>query len=112
MSLAVTPDGKYAVVGEALGALNVLDLAGLATTEADPDALCLWAELAAGQRLHEGGGPVNLSADEWLDRWRTFRQQSSTSNIAGLQVDLKGVSPAQPQEPSAAVPGRGTPPES
>ena len=38
--------------------------------DADPDALCLRAELLAGQRLHEGGGTVNLSADEWLDRWR------------------------------------------
>ena len=75
-SVAVTPDGKHAVVGGGLAALAVLDLGGLAPhdSDADPDALCLRAELLAGQRLHEGGGTVNLSADEWLDRWRAFRR--------------------------------------
>jgi hypothetical protein len=29
--------------------------------------------LLSGQRLHEGGGTVNLSAAEWLDRWRAYR---------------------------------------
>jgi WD40 repeat protein len=71
MSLAVTPAGKHAVVGGFLNALAVLDLGELARADADPDALCLWAELLAGQRLHEGGGTVNLSAAEWLDRWRS-----------------------------------------
>ena len=32
------------------------------------------AELLAGQRLHEGGGTVNLSDAEWLDRWRAYRR--------------------------------------
>jgi hypothetical protein len=32
------------------------------------------AELLAGQRLHEGGGTVNLSAAQWLDRWREFKR--------------------------------------
>jgi eukaryotic-like serine/threonine-protein kinase len=72
-SLAVTPDGKHAVGGDQ-AALAVLDLGELARADGDPDALCLWAELLAGQRLHEGGGTVNLSAAEWLDRWRAFRQ--------------------------------------
>ena len=73
MSLAVTPDGKHAVVGGFQDALAVLDLGELAPADVDPDALCLRAELLAGQRLHEGGGTVNLSADEWLDRWRARR---------------------------------------
>jgi WD40 repeat protein len=72
MSLAVTPDGKHAVVGGFRTELAVLDLGELARTDADPDALCLWAELLAGQRLHKGGGTVNLSAVEWLERWRAF----------------------------------------
>jgi WD40 repeat protein len=71
-SVAVTPDGKHAVVGGERTELAILDLGELARTDADPDALCLWAELLAGQRLHEGGGTVNLSAAEWLDRWRAF----------------------------------------
>jgi hypothetical protein len=75
LSLAVTPDGKHAVVGGFGTELTVLDLGELARAEADPDALCLWAELLASQRLHERGGTVNLSAVEWLDRWRAYRGQ-------------------------------------
>jgi WD40 repeat protein len=74
LSVAVTPDGKRAVVGGYLAALAVLDLGELARADGDPDALCLWAELLAGARLHERGGTVNLSAAEWLDRWRAFRR--------------------------------------
>ena len=87
LSIAVTPDGKHAVVGGVQAALAVLDLGELAATDADPDALCLRAELLAGQRLHEGGGTVNLSADEWLDRWRDVsppiaRHHRRTSAVA------------------------------
>jgi len=89
-SVAVTPDSKHAIVGGYLDALAVLDLGDLAPSDADsdPDALCLWSELLAGQRLHEGGGTVNLSADEWLDRWRRFRQQSPAARIANAPVDF------------------------
>jgi WD40 repeat protein/tRNA A-37 threonylcarbamoyl transferase component Bud32 len=84
LSVAVTPDDKHAVVGGGQAALAVLDLGELARTDrdADPDGLCLRAELLAGQRLHGGGGVVNLSADEWLDRWRAFRRQSRSTDIA------------------------------
>ncbi len=75
MSIAVTPDGKHAVVGGNRTELAFLDLGELARSDANPDALCLWTELLAGQQLHEGGGTVNLSAGEWLDRWRTFRRR-------------------------------------
>jgi WD40 repeat protein len=78
LSIAVTMDGRHAVVGGGQKDLVVLDLSGLAphADDADTAALCNWAELVAGQRLHEGGGTVNLSADEWLERWRVYRQQS------------------------------------
>jgi len=79
-SIAVTPDGQHAVVGGLVDALVVLDLGELAMGDDDVDtdtgAMCLRAELLTGQRLHEGGGTVNLSAAEWLDRWRPFRRQS------------------------------------
>jgi WD40 repeat protein len=75
MSIAVTPDGKHAVVGGARTELALLDLGELGRDAGDPDALCLWAELLAGQRMHEGGGTVNLSAGEWLERWRTFTRR-------------------------------------
>jgi eukaryotic-like serine/threonine-protein kinase len=90
LSATVTPDGKHAVVGGGLAALAVLDLGGLAPhdSDADTDALCLRAELLAGQQLHEAGGTVNLSADEWLDRWRAFRRQLPAADIAAPHVDL------------------------
>jgi WD40 repeat protein len=76
-SVTVTPDGQHAVIGGELDALVVLDLRGLAPdADADLDLLCLRAELLSGQRLHEGGGTVNLSADEWFERWRAYRQPS------------------------------------
>jgi WD40 repeat protein/serine/threonine protein kinase len=82
MSLAVTLDGKHVVVGGFRTELALLDLGELARADADPDALCLWAELRAGQRFHEGGGTVNLSAGEWLDRWRAFRRHGEGGGIS------------------------------
>jgi WD40 repeat protein/serine/threonine protein kinase len=79
LSVHMTPDSKHAIVGGAQDALAVLDLGELAQADTDPDALCLWAELLAGQRLHEGGGTDNLSAAEWLDRWREFRRHGVSS---------------------------------
>ena len=70
----MTPDGKHAVVGGFQAALALLDLGELGRAADDLDALRLWAELLAVQRLHEGGGTVNLSAAEWLERWREFRR--------------------------------------
>jgi hypothetical protein len=71
MTIAVTPDSQHAVVVGPLDALAVLDPSALAPdADADLDGLCLQAELLAGQRFHEGGGMVKLSADEWLERWR------------------------------------------
>jgi eukaryotic-like serine/threonine-protein kinase len=87
LSVAVTPDGMHAVVGGGLAALAVLDLSELAPSDVDPGALCRWAELLSGQRLYEGGGTVNLSAAEWLDRWRSFRQQSPATAYAEPNVD-------------------------
>ncbi|MDB5349323.1 MAG: repeat-containing protein [Planctomycetota bacterium] len=97
--LVVTPDGAHAVVGGAMSSLAVLDLGELGRTDSDPGALCLQAELLAGQRLHEGGGTVNLSAEEWLDRWREFRRRSTTSDIAGRGVNLDGAPAAPPAGP-------------
>jgi WD40 repeat protein len=101
LSLVVTPDGRYAVVGGAQVALAVLDLSELTPTAVDPDALCRWAELLAGQRLHEGGGTVNLSADEWLERWRAYRQQSPGDDRVGSR-DGDRPQPATDSAPIAA----------
>jgi WD40 repeat protein len=84
MSVAVTPDGKHAVVGGFQSTMAVLDLGDLIPDDKhfEGDVLCLRAELLAGQRLHEGGGTVNLAAHEWFDRWRAFRRQSPAAGLA------------------------------
>ncbi len=89
-SVAVTPDGMHAIVGGDVDALVLLDLGDLAPEDNahQPDALCRWAELLAGEQLHEGSGTVNLSADEWLDRWRAFRRQSPAADIDEPHVDV------------------------
>jgi serine/threonine protein kinase/WD40 repeat protein/tetratricopeptide (TPR) repeat protein len=81
MSVAVTPDGNYAVVGDwaaggtmsALAVFYLGDLTNAATL--DPDDLCVWGEILSGRRVHEGSGVTNLTAEEWLARWRAFRQR-------------------------------------
>jgi hypothetical protein len=37
----------------------------------------LMAQTTTGQQIHEGGGTLNLSAAEWLDRWRAFRRHAA-----------------------------------
>jgi hypothetical protein len=73
LGVVVTPDGKHAVVRGFQHALAVLDLKDLATVDVAADLPCPWSEQLSSQRLHEGGGTVNLSAAEWLDRWRAYR---------------------------------------
>jgi WD40 repeat protein len=73
LNVAVTADSRYAVVGGFAVALEVIHLADLAEDEElDAEDLCQWAEVLSGQRVHEGGGVANLTAQEWLDRWQAF----------------------------------------
>ena len=102
----MTPDGKHAVVGGGLEALVVLDLGELGRTDADPDALCRRAELLAGQRLHEGGGTVKLSADEWLDLWREFRRQSPAPETAEPHVGLGAATSGRSRVPDTSAESR------
>jgi Flp pilus assembly protein TadD len=81
-SVTVTPDGDYAVVGEyargggLMSALPVFYLGDLSSaTDQDPDDLCTWGELLSGMRVQAGSGVTLLTAEEWLARWRAFRQR-------------------------------------
>jgi WD40 repeat protein len=75
-SLAVTPDGSRVVCGGLLDALAVFRLdTRLVPAALEPDDLCLWGEIVSGQRVEAGGGVTNLTAEEWLQRWREFRQR-------------------------------------
>ncbi len=58
-----------------MGGLAWIDLRLLSDADnLDLDDLCTMAELAAGQRIHNGD-LAGLTSDEWLARWRTFRQR-------------------------------------
>jgi WD40 repeat protein len=74
LSLAVTPDGRRVACGGFMHELPVFHLDDcLAPSALEPDDLCLWGEIVSGQRIEDGGGVTNLTADEWLQRWRDFR---------------------------------------
>jgi WD40 repeat protein/tetratricopeptide (TPR) repeat protein len=81
ISLAVTPDGNYVVVGGSVvsgtswTALQVFYLGDLSDAASDLDDLCTWGELLSGRRVHDGSGVTNLTAEEWLTRWREYRQR-------------------------------------
>jgi serine/threonine protein kinase/WD40 repeat protein/thiol-disulfide isomerase/thioredoxin len=70
-----TADGTHAFVsgGAFIDVFSLSDL--YARDELELDDLSTLGEILSGQRLHEGGDVVNLTGDEWLDRWRRFRQR-------------------------------------
>ena len=71
-----TFDGTHAFVSGGASFIDVFSLGDLCgREEMELDDLCTLGEIVSGQRLHEGGDVVNLTADEWLDRWRRFRQR-------------------------------------
>jgi WD40 repeat protein len=79
LSLAVSPDGRRVACGGFMNELAVFHLADWLTPAAlAPDDLCLWGEIVAGQRIEAGGGVTNLTAEEWLARWRAFRSRHPT----------------------------------
>jgi hypothetical protein len=74
-SLAISPDGAAALTSIFGGGLAWIDLSLLSPSDSlDLNDLCTLAELTAGQRIHDGD-LAGLSSDEWLHRWRAFRQR-------------------------------------
>ncbi len=74
--ISVTSDGRFAVT-DGISRLSVLDLKDLhepTAIAAEVDQLRNYGELVAGQRIHDGSGVVNLTSQEWFERWTTFRQ--------------------------------------
>jgi WD40 repeat protein/predicted Ser/Thr protein kinase len=74
MCLQISQDGRYAVMSGFMQTVAVLGLEDLSPRSVDTGALTQWTELLSGRQFHDAGGTVNLSADEWLDRWRNFRR--------------------------------------
>jgi WD40 repeat protein len=91
--LEISPDGRYAVVGGSSSNLNVVDLGELAitTTEDQPTTLLL-GELASGRTLRQDA-VINLTSEEWLDRWRRYRQIVPTPTRAAVGTKAAIVPP-------------------
>jgi WD40 repeat protein len=71
--LAVTPDGKYVAVAGGGSSLDIFALHKLRTLEQQAqnlDAIVTWCEVLSGRRIHQGGSAI-LTAEEWLERWRS-----------------------------------------
>src|SRR5438128_2403477 len=78
----VTPDDRFAIVaGQSrwLHAVDLGDLNDLPPRLIGRDDLRTLAELFAGQVVHPGGGLVNLTTTEWVERWSAFRSSSPQS---------------------------------
>jgi WD40 repeat protein/serine/threonine protein kinase len=97
MSLAVAPDGTRVACGGFFKAPPVFNLDGwLAPAALGPDDLCLWGEIVSGQRVEDGGGVSNLTAEEWLERWQAFRRRHPDQET--LAPETRGVRSAPGQE--------------
>ncbi len=79
LTLDVTPDGRFAVIGGKMPGLKLLDLRELTRpAEGTPTQLQRWTEVLAFQRI-EGGRLTPLTTDEWLQRWKEHRQSLATA---------------------------------
>jgi WD40 repeat protein len=75
LSIDVSRDRRWAVMGGFTTRLTVLDLASITqSSDVTPQQLLRRAELMAGRRIDTHGGVVNLTVDEWKDRWEEYRR--------------------------------------
>jgi len=80
LSIDVSRDRRWAVMGGFTTRLTLLDLESIAQpAEGTPQQLVRRTELLAGRRIDTHGGVVNLTVNEWKDRWEEYRR--------GLPVD-------------------------
>ena len=71
-----TTDNRHAIVSGVGAFIDVIDLGDLYDRDdLDLADLGTLAEVLSSQRVHVGGDVVNLTADEWLHRWRQFRDR-------------------------------------
>jgi hypothetical protein len=75
LSIDVSPDGRWVVMGGFTTRLTVLDLVALTRPAlGTPQQLVRRSELLAGRRIDAHGSVVNLTADEWKERWAEYRR--------------------------------------
>jgi hypothetical protein len=67
------------VIGGFTTRLTVLDLEALIRrADGTPQQLVRRSELLAGRRIDAHGNVVNLTVDEWKERWEEFRHTLPT----------------------------------
>ncbi len=73
--VAVTPNGSYALSAGLSPTIGVIHLGDLYEPGVlSSDDVCLVAELLSDHRIHESD-VAGLTTEEWLDRWRLFRER-------------------------------------
>jgi hypothetical protein len=70
--LKVSPDGRFAFVMSDGQHVIRLDALGLDDGRS-PASLITFGEIISGQRALPGGGSASLTSEDWLERWRAFR---------------------------------------
>ena len=74
-NIAITPDGRRAVVGTNDPSLLSLDLSDLDADDGlSVDDLAYPAEVASGLHV-DAGNLSNLTTEEWVERWRDLRRR-------------------------------------
>src|SRR5262249_36279322 len=74
LAVLVSPDGSRVIVSGFTGGIHLFDLAALDRADhLHRGGGWPWGELLSGQRIQEGGNVSNLTATEWLQRWRDLR---------------------------------------
>jgi WD40 repeat protein len=80
--LALTPDDAYLLVSGDFGSIRIFPLADYVSgppSSLPSTTLLTWGELLSSQAVHKGGGIVNLTTDEWLDRWKRFPHEPQSA---------------------------------
>jgi len=76
--IVVTPNQSHLVIASHAKTIGVKSLKDLRPAEdLDVDDLCTLSEILSSRKI-VNSGVVNLTTDEWLDRWRRFRAAHPT----------------------------------
>jgi WD40 repeat protein len=76
-SLSLSPDGRFALVG-GTDCVYVIDLNELdERDDRSPEAILLEAEVLSHMHLLESSAPALLSNDDWLKRWKKWRESEA-----------------------------------
>jgi WD40 repeat protein len=87
-SMFVSDDSRYAVLAGQLPSIYVvhnLPLNNDHSNNLSDSAVLELTEINSGRTIHPGGGVTNLPVDEWLRRWKNFRNSHPDYDITPAQ---------------------------